>query len=69
MADTHPGDGPAQNLKNYWVHGPGALKIRWRTDGDFERCVRELRPHVANPEGLCNTYHQAAVGAPPGKGH
>lgn len=60
---------PAERLKLYWTKGEGAIKIRWGTPGDFERCVRALRNHVRDPEGLCNTYHQAAVGAPPGKGH
>lgn len=67
MANT-PGN-PAAKLRNYWVHGEGALKIRWGTDGDFDRCVKHLGKYVADPKGLCNTYHQAALGAPPGKGH
>lgn len=56
-------------LKAYWVSGKGAAKIRWREDGDFERCVHHLGKYVDDPKGLCNTYHVAAVGAPPGKGH
>lgn len=56
-------------LKTYWTVGKGAAKIRWKTAGDFNRCVRHLGKYVEDPEGLCNTYHQAAVGAPPGKGH
>lgn len=65
-----PGDAKAAaRLREYWVRGEGAAKIRWGTDGDFKRCVRHLGKYVRDPEGLCNTYHQAAVGAPPGKGH
>lgn len=57
------------DLKLYWTKGKGAGKIKWGTDNDFNRCVRHLRKYVDDPKGLCNTYHQAAVGAPPGKGH
>lgn len=63
MPDTTPGD----RLKRYWIHGEGAAKIRWGTDGDFERCVRVLRDHVRDPEGLCNVLHREATGKPPGK--
>jgi hypothetical protein len=69
MAVTPAGIQGAQKLKEYWVHGPGALKIRWGTPGDFDRCVRQLEKYVRDPEGLCNTYHVAALGNPPGKGH
>lgn len=69
MPDTTPSDKQARELKRYWTKGAGAAKIRWGTSGDFDRCVTHLGKYVANPEGLCNTYHQAAVGAPPGKGH
>lgn len=60
------GDG---QLRDYWTRGAGAKLIRWGTDGDFKRCVRHLRKYVHDPEGLCNEYHQEALGAPPGKGH
>lgn len=65
--DFHPGD--ARQLKTYWAHGEGALKIRWGTPGDFERCVRHLGKYVADPEGMCNVLHQQALGKPPGQGH
>ena len=55
-----------EQLKEYWVHGKGALKIRWGTPGDFNRCVRHLEKYVADPQGLCNTYHVAATGYAPG---
>jgi hypothetical protein len=64
LREADPGE-----LKAYWTVGAGARKIRWKTDGDFKRCVRHLGKYVDDPKGLCNTYHQAAVGAPPGKGH
>lgn len=62
-ADLHPGDGDARNLKQYWTHGKGALKIRWGTDGSFRRCVRILRKYFPkNPEGLCANLHHEATG-------
>jgi hypothetical protein len=60
---------PADKLTEYWTKGQGAAKIRWNTAGDFKRCVAHLTGKVRDPEGLCNEYHQIAVGAPPGKGH
>jgi hypothetical protein len=50
------------NLKNYWVRGPGAAKIRWGTDGSFDRCTRQLGKYVRDPKGLCAEYHKAATG-------
>jgi hypothetical protein len=54
--------GGSHNLKNYWTHGPGAAKIRWGTDGSFDRCVQHLGKYVKNPQGLCAEYHKAATG-------
>jgi 2'-5' RNA ligase len=56
-----------ENLREYWVHGEGAAKIRWGTDGDFTRCVRQLRKYVRDPEGLCAEYHHEALGKWPGE--
>ena len=55
-----------RNLRKYWLHGKGALKIRWNTGGDFTRCVRQLGKHVADPKGLCAVYHKQATGVWPG---
>lgn len=55
-----PGGG--HNLRNYWVRGEGAAKIRWGTDGSFARCVAQLGGKVKNPQGLCAEYHKAATG-------
>lgn len=64
-----PGRMP-QQLIEYWVHGKGALKVRWGTPGDFNRCVRNLRKYFPkNPEGLCNRLHTRALGVPPGQEH
>ena len=59
----------AHRLKEYWTRGEGAAKIAWNTPGDFKRCVAELGKYVSDPEGLCNVYHQAALGVPPGQEH
>lgn len=54
--------GTGHNLRNYWVRGPGAAKIRWGTDGSFARCVANLGKYVKDPQGLCAEYHKAATG-------
>ena len=51
-----------RGLRNYWIRGAGAAKIRWGTDGSFDRCVRQLGKHVRNPQGLCAEYHKEATG-------
>lgn len=51
-----------RGLRNYWTHGGGAAKIRWGTDGSFDRCVRHLGKHVTRPQGLCAEYHKEATG-------
>lgn len=52
----------------YWSEGKGAAKIRWGTDGDFDRCVRELSKYVGPGvvKGLCANLHKRATGATPG---
>lgn len=57
----------ARRLRRYWVHGPGAAKIRWGEPNDFYRCVAELGKYVSDPKGLCNVYHRAALGVAPGQ--
>jgi len=57
--------GPGHNLRNYWVRGKGAAKIRWNTNGDFTRCVKHLRKYVRDPQGLCAEYHRMATGKHP----
>ena len=52
----------------YWAEGPGALKIRWGVDGDFDRCVQQLSRYVSPSivKGLCSNLHKRATGARPG---
>lgn len=49
------------DLKDFWLRGEGAARIRWGTEGSFRRCTSELREHFpSNVEGLCaNLYHEA----------
>ena len=54
-----------RGLRNYWTRGGGAAKIRWGTDGSFNRCVRLLGKHVTRPQGLCAEYHKEATGESP----
>jgi 2'-5' RNA ligase len=54
-------------LREHWVRGEGAAKIRWPEPGSFGRCVRQLRKYVRDPEGLCAEYHHEATGKWPGE--
>lgn len=56
---TSPG---ARTLFEHWVHGKGALEIRWGTDGSMDRCIHHLTGKVRDPGGLCAEYHKAATG-------
>lgn len=68
-ADLHPGDGNAERLHQYWVHGEGAAKIGWGAPGDFDRCVVQLQEHAHftpdQAKGYCNLAHHAATGMYP----
>jgi hypothetical protein len=78
---THDGPGwitdpkPTQRIRDYWVHGKGAAKIRWGQPGDFNRCRTQLAKYIQNPEwlaGTCANMHKEAIllwpgGEVPGK--
>lgn len=52
-------------LARYWLHGPGAAKIRWGEGNDWYRCVAQLGKYVHNPnvvKGQCNSLHKLAIG-------
>ncbi len=59
-------------LLKYWVHGPGAVRVRWGQPGDFDRCVKALTKETKGElserviKGTCSNLHQAATGARPG---
>jgi hypothetical protein len=61
--------GMPRALRDYWVRGEGAAKIRWGTEGDFTRCVRAMRGEgVRDPEGTCANLHHEATGKWPAEG-
>lgn len=55
-----------ERLKRYWTVGEGSAKIRWRTPGDFTRCVRALTGKMRDPKGYCAELHKRATGVWPG---
>lgn len=55
--------GGAEKLRRYWLHGEGALKIRWGTPGDWTRCVRHLSKYMGpRARGYCALRHKEATG-------
>lgn len=50
------------NLTAYWARGEGAAKIRWGTDGAFDRCVSQLGKYVKDPKGTCANLEKNATG-------
>lgn len=55
--------GNAEVLRRYWLHGKGALKIRWGTSGDWTRCYRHLRKYLGvRAKGYCQLRHKDANG-------
>ena len=53
----------ARRLKRYWLHGPGAAKIRWGSPGDWTRCVRHLSKYMGpRAKGYCQLRHRDANG-------
>ncbi|GGM75659.1 hypothetical protein GCM10012275_52950 [Longimycelium tulufanense] len=66
MADAKPGDD--HNLERFWKFGRGAARIRWGTEGDFARCVRQLDEHVGSERAkrICAQWHKDMNGFWPG---
>jgi hypothetical protein len=55
--------GNAEELRQYWTHGKGALKIRWGTPGDWTRCVRHLSKYMGvRSKGYCQLRHKEVTG-------
>jgi hypothetical protein len=55
--------GKAEQLREYWVHGEGAAKVRWGTPGDWARCVRHLEKYLGErAKGYCQLRHKEAMG-------
>lgn len=51
-----------ERLRRYWSKGQGSLRIAWGTEGDFRRCVTNLRKHLKDPEGYCAKMHHDVLG-------
>lgn len=69
MADLTPGDGNANRLRHYWLHGEGAAKIRWGEPGDGTRCIALLNHYMpGRAAGYCQLLHEHAVGSAMGHG-
>lgn len=70
MADT---TSMPRQLLRYWTSGEGALRIRWGTPGDFNRCVRALTEETKGNvserviKGACANMHRIATGKSPGQ--
>lgn len=58
-----PGD-----LADYWLHGEGAAKIRWCTEGSFRRAQRALRGKIPPEQldGAVANLYRRACGKHPG---
>lgn len=55
--------GGAERLRQYWLHGAGAAKIRWNTPGDWTRCRRQLTKYMGpRAKGYCQLLHGRATG-------
>jgi hypothetical protein len=59
---------PERRLIAWYVHGEGAAKIGWGTDGDFKRCEALAGKHVPPEQvaGFCANRHHDATGTWPG---
>lgn len=55
-------------LRESYLTGKVAARIRWGSPGDFTRCVRQAKVHGMGrkAEGACAQLHRAAVGFWPG---
>lgn len=60
--------GNAEVLRRYWTVGPGGLKIRWGTGGQYKRCVRLLSKYLGErSHGYCALrYKEMNAGRWPG---
>lgn len=61
--DTPARDGGAE-LRRYWVHGEGAIKIDWHAPGALARCELALGDKVTFAPALCRSYYKDATGKP-----
>lgn len=57
------------DLADYWLHGEGAAKVRWCTDGSFDRARRALLAEgvpVHMVDGAVANLYKRACGKSPG---
>lgn len=72
LAAKNPAKGAAaaERLRQYWLHGKGAAKIRWGTKGSWTRCVHHLSKFLGpRAKGYCQLMHGRATGTWAGRGH
>jgi len=53
------------HLQRSYLVGKVAKRIRWRTPGDYTRCVRQAMRHgmtSRQAHGTCQTLHKKATG-------
>lgn len=64
VADTPSDFAAVRRLKNYWMRGKGAAKIRWGTKGDLTRAHRHLAKYVGSGRawGLAQNMHKELFG-------
>src|SRR6266496_688884 len=59
-------------LQSWWETGAGAKKIKWGTEGSFDRCVRlaieEAKMTPEKAKGFCANRHHGATGKWPNQG-
>lgn len=69
MADTNPGDGNVEKLRQWAVSGAGAIHFAWGTPGDFARCQAFYKGKMPAKmvDGWCANLHKLATGARPGQ--
>lgn len=66
ITDTPSDFAAVRRLKNYWMRGKGAAKIRWGTPGDLTRAHRHLAKYVGPGQawGLAQNMHKELFGVP-----
>lgn len=59
-----------EHLQDYWLHGEGAAKVRWCTDGSFERARKALLKEgvpLHMVDGTVANLYRRACGKNPGR--
>lgn len=63
--------GNAENLRRWYTHGGGALRIAWGVPDDFYRCVSIASKYMTTKQakGYCALRHREVLGVWPGQEH